>query len=110
MAESLTADTPIISLAKGIESESLLRPTQVISEVLPEWSNDTIGVLSGPNLAREILAGLPAATVLAFPDTSVGERLQGLFSTDVFRIYTNTDVIGCEIGGAYKNVVACSPE
>ena len=106
VAQALAPDTPVISLAKGIETGSLLRPTQVISEVLPEWSDDTIGVLSGPNLAREILAGLPAATVLAFPDASVGERLQGLFSTDVFRIYTNTDVIGCEIGGAYKNVVA----
>ena len=97
---------PIISLAKGIEIGSLLRPTEVIRQSLPDWPEECVGALSGPNLAREIMAGLPAATSLAFTDPSVGERLQGLFATDVFRIYTNSDVIGCEIGGAYKNVIA----
>ena len=99
-------DAPFISLAKGIEAGTLLRPTQVLAEVLPDRDSERIGVLSGPNLAREILAGLPAATVLAFPDESVATALQPTFASEAFRVYTNTDVIGCEVGGAYKNVIA----
>ena len=106
IADHVAPDTPIISLAKGIEATTLFRPTEVVAESLPAWSPSTIGVLSGPNLAKEILAGLPAATVLAFPDESIASDLQGVFATDAFRIYTNTDVVGCEVGGAYKNVIA----
>lgn len=95
----------LISLAKGIETGTLLRVSEVIGEVtgLPE---DRIAVLSGPNLAREIAEGQPAATVIACTDPDRAARLQDAFSTRYFRPYTNTDVVGCEIGGATKNVIA----
>lgn len=97
-------DTPIVSLSKGVEAESLLRPTQVIAEVLD--SDPPVGVLSGPNLAREIIAGQPAATVLAFERIEVANALQPLFSSERFHVYTNDDVVGCELGGSIKNVIA----
>src|SRR5437763_3875027 len=77
--------------------------TDVIADVVPEHP---CGVLTGPNLAKEVMAGWPAASVVAFRDDSVCEELQRLFSTDAFRVSTNPDVIGCEVGGALKNVIA----
>jgi glycerol-3-phosphate dehydrogenase (NAD(P)+) len=99
----ITPGTPIISLSKGLEQESLLRMTEVAGEVLPSCP---AGVLTGPNLAKEVLAGYPAASVVAVPDEAVGIDLQQLFGTSAFRVYTNPDVIGCEIAGALKNVMA----
>ena len=95
--------TPVVSLAKGVEQGSRRRMTEVIAEVLP---GRPAGVLTGPNFAREILAGHPTASVLAMSDHSVGAGLQALFSTRAFRIYTNVDVVGCELAGALKNVIA----
>ena len=63
-------------------------------------------MLTGPNLAKEVLAGWPAASVVAMPDEGLGVELQKLFSTDSFRVYTNPDVVGCEVAGALKNVMA----
>ncbi len=94
---------PVVSLAKGLEPGSLLRMTEVIREVLPEHR---AGALSGPNLAREIMAGFAAASVIAFEDEELAKQLQSLFHCGVFRVYTNHDVTGCELGGALKNVVA----
>ena len=94
---------PVISLAKGLESGTQARMTQIIAEVLP---GHPPGVLSGPNLAREIMAGNAAASVLAMDDDTIVRRLQELFRSGLFRVYTNTDVIGCELGGVLKNVVA----
>jgi glycerol-3-phosphate dehydrogenase (NAD(P)+) len=94
---------PIISLAKGLEQGSRKRMTEVIRDVLP---GHPYGVLTGPNLAREILAGHAAATVLAMSDPTIAARLQSVFATAVFRVYTNDDVVGCEIAGALKNVMA----
>lgn len=94
---------PIISLTKGFEQGSKLRMTQVIAEVCP---GHPAGVLTGPNLAKEILDGHAAAAVLALPDENMAERLQELFSNDLFRVYTNHDVVGCEVAGALKNVIA----
>jgi glycerol-3-phosphate dehydrogenase (NAD(P)+) len=94
---------PIVSLTKGVEQGTLARMTQVIADVCP---GHPAGVLSGPNLAKEIMAGYPAATVVAFEDDAIARMLQELFSTDAFRVYTNTDVVGCEVGGALKNVMA----
>ena len=94
---------PIISLAKGFEQETGLRMTQVIEEIAP---NHPVGVLTGPNLAREIIQGYAAASVLAMVDDGMMRNLKPLFETARFRIYTNTDVIGCELGGALKNVIA----
>jgi glycerol-3-phosphate dehydrogenase (NAD(P)+) len=94
---------PIVSLAKGLEPGSHLRMTQVIREVLPDHR---AGALSGPNLAKEIMAGFAAASVIAVEDPDLGKQLQAIFNCGVFRVYTNRDVIGCELGGALKNVIA----
>jgi glycerol-3-phosphate dehydrogenase (NAD(P)+) len=99
-------DTPFLSLTKGIEDGSLLRMTEVAAAVLDGHNPDRIGVLSGPNIAREVLAGQPAATVVAVRDEQAGADLQRLLMTPRLRVYTNPDVIGCEIGGAVKNVIA----
>ncbi|WP_026912678.1 NAD(P)H-dependent glycerol-3-phosphate dehydrogenase [Patulibacter minatonensis] len=94
---------PVLSLSKGIEVGTRLRPTQIIGSVLP---GHPIGLLAGPNLAREILDGKAAAAVVATPDTEVAKALQPLFSTPLFRVYRNADVVGSELGGALKNVIA----
>jgi glycerol-3-phosphate dehydrogenase (NAD(P)+) len=99
----LSSGVPIVSLSKGVEQESLQRMTEVIAAVAP---GHPAGVLTGPNLAKEVMAGYPAATVIAFDDTAVAEELQPVFSRDFFRVYTNDDVVGCEIAGALKNVIA----
>lgn len=97
------AGVPIVSLTKGVEQATLARMTQVIGDVCPGHPS---GVLTGPNLAKEVMAGYPAASVVAFDDDAIAERLQQLFSTEAFRVYTNTDVVGCEVAGALKNVMA----
>lgn len=93
------------SLIKGIEVETRLRASQVIGGVL-DVPSSRIVVVSGPNLARECAARLPAATVAACPDLDSAKRVQELSHTRTFRVYTNPDVIGVEIGGAVKNAVA----
>jgi glycerol-3-phosphate dehydrogenase (NAD(P)+) len=103
---AIPARTPFLSLTKGIEQGSLLRMSQVAAEVLEGHDADRIGVLSGPNIAREILVGQPAATVVAMRDQNTAADLQQLLMTSTLRVYTNPDVIGCEIGGAVKNVIA----
>ena len=95
---------PVISLSKGIEQDSLKRMTEVVAEVL--HGANPAGVLTGPNLAKEVLAGFPAASVVAMADDGVCTNLQTLFSTGTFRVYTNPDVVGCEVGGSLKNVMA----
>jgi glycerol-3-phosphate dehydrogenase (NAD(P)+) len=94
---------PVISLSKGLEQGTRLRMTEVVNEVLP---GHPYGVLTGPNLAKEILAGGAAASVLAMSDDTIAQRLQSLFCTNLFRVYTNPDVVGCEVAGALKNVIA----
>jgi glycerol-3-phosphate dehydrogenase (NAD(P)+) len=96
----------VLSVAKGIEQHSGKRMTEVLSEVLVGHDLDRIGVLSGPNLAREIIAGQPAATCVAFEDPDRATSIQGLLGGAALRVYTSDDVIGCEIGGATKNVIA----
>lgn len=94
---------PIVSLSKGLEKGTRMRMTEIIEEVMP---GHPAGVLTGPNLAREIMAGQAAASVIAMVDDTIAEALQKIFSTGLFRVYTNEDVIGCELGGALKNIVA----
>jgi glycerol-3-phosphate dehydrogenase (NAD(P)+) len=94
---------PVISLTKGLEAGTQARMTEIITEVLP---GHPPGVLTGPNLAREIMAGDAAASVLAMDDHTIVRRLKELFRSGLFRVYTNTDVVGCEFGGVLKNVVA----
>jgi glycerol-3-phosphate dehydrogenase (NAD(P)+) len=94
---------PIVSLSKGLETGSLLRMSQVANEVMP---GHPVAVLTGPNLASEIAVGQPAASVVAIDDAVIATALQQLFSSTTFRVYTNPDVIGCEIAGVVKNVIA----
>jgi glycerol-3-phosphate dehydrogenase (NAD(P)+) len=93
----------VVSLAKGIETETNLRMSQVVAEVLP---GVPAGVLTGPNLAREVAQGHPAACVVALSDEALARRVQELVHTRTFRTYMGTDVVGCEIAGATKNVMA----
>jgi glycerol-3-phosphate dehydrogenase (NAD(P)+) len=94
---------PVVSLTKGIETGTLLRMTQVIEDLLP---GHPAASLTGPNLAREIMAGQAAAAVIATDDLGVAAALQKVLQHRLFRVYRNHDVIGCEIGGALKNVIA----
>lgn len=103
VAEHIRAWVPIVSLTKGLEQGTRLRMSEVANQLLP---GHPIAVLTGPNLAKEILAGDAAASVLATHDPVVAARLTEVFSTALFRVYTNPDVAGCEIAGALKNVIA----
>jgi glycerol-3-phosphate dehydrogenase (NAD(P)+) len=94
---------PIVSLSKGLEIGSRLRMSQLIEEILP---GHPVGILTGPNLAKEILAGHAAASVIAMDDDNVAKALQRIFQVQLFRVYTNEDIIGCEMGGVLKNVIA----
>jgi glycerol-3-phosphate dehydrogenase (NAD(P)+) len=94
---------PIVSLSKGLEQGSLLRMTEVIADEVP---GHPVAALTGPNIAREIMAGQAAASVIATDDLKVATAIQAVLTRGLFRIYTNHDVIGCELGGALKNVVA----
>ena len=104
-APFVASGVPIVSLTKGIERDTLKRMTEVILDVL-DHPPLRIGVLTGPNLAREVMAGQPAATVVAIRDEWEATRLQHLFLGPAFRVYTNPDVVGAESAGALKNVMA----
>jgi glycerol-3-phosphate dehydrogenase (NAD(P)+) len=95
--------TPVFSLAKGIEDGTALRMSQVIAETVPQG---VPGAVSGPNLAREIAIGQPAACLVACTVRESAEQVQAALHTQRFRAYVSTDLIGCEIAGATKNVLA----
>lgn len=101
----LADDTVLVSLMKGVELGTAKRMSEVIEEVAGV-SPDRVAVLTGPNLAKEIADRQPAAAVVACRDEEVAKRLQAACHTAYFRPYTNTDVVGCELGGAVKNVIA----
>ncbi|MEM8923580.1 MAG: NAD(P)H-dependent glycerol-3-phosphate dehydrogenase [Actinomycetota bacterium] len=103
VAEHLRPWVPVVSLAKGFEPGTMLRMTQIAEELLP---GRPVGVLTGPNLAKEILAGQPAGAVIAMGEHHIAQALQAVFSTPTFRVFSHHDVIGCELGGALKNVYA----
>ena len=103
--DHIGADTTLVSVAKGIELDTLLRMSQVIVQVTGV-DPSRIAVVTGPNLASEVLDEQPAATVVACTDSGRAVTLQRAFSTGYFRPYTNSDVVGAEIGGACKNVIA----
>ena len=103
VAQHIRPWVPVISLTKGLELASGKRMSEVIVECLP---GHPVGVLTGPNLAREIMQGQAAASVLAVEDEIILKRLQALFNSGLFRVYTNTDLIGCELGGLLKNIIA----
>jgi glycerol-3-phosphate dehydrogenase (NAD(P)+) len=104
-APLLPAEATLLSLMKGIELGSTKRMSEVICEVTG-CGADRVAALSGPNLAREIAEEQPTATVIACPDTERAAALQSFCHTRYFRPYTNPDLIGCELGGAVKNVIA----
>lgn len=94
---------PVLSLTKGLELASGKRMSELIVECLP---GHPVGVLTGPNLAREIMQGQAAASVISMEDEIIVRRLQTVFHSGLFRVYTNTDLIGCELGGVLKNIIA----
>ena len=94
---------PVVSITKGIENNTLMRPTQIIAEVTGERK---LAALSGPNIADELARGLPATSTVASVDEALAEDVQKLFSTNWLRIYTNSDIVGVELAGATKNVIA----
>jgi glycerol-3-phosphate dehydrogenase (NAD(P)+) len=97
---------PFISATKGIENGSLMLPTEVIVDVLGAQWRPLTGALSGPSFAKEVVQGLPTAVTLALPGEEVSWKAQALFTSGSFRIYLNPDVVGVQVGGAVKNVLA----
>lgn len=106
VAPALRNDIPIVSLTKGIEQDTLARMTQIIADVAEDHDPNMCGVFTGPNLASEIVAGQPTASVIAMTNRNSAETLQMLFMGPALRVYTNDDLIGCELAGALKNVMA----
>ena len=104
-ADALPREVPLVSLMKGVELGSLKRMSEVIGEVTGAGP-ERVAVVSGPNLSHEIARREPAASVVACADEDVAKRLQAMCHSPAFRPYTSVDVLGCELGGAYKNVVA----
>ena len=107
LAPHLTPGTILVSASKGIEIASLKRMTEVIEEELPAFRN-AIAALSGPNLSREVAQEKPTAAVVAARQHDVAVHIRSLLSTTAFRIYSSEDVIGVELGGALKNIIAIS--
>jgi len=97
---------PIVSVAKGVENDTLLCPTQILTEVLNLPDNAKLVVLSGPTIADELARKLPATACAAARDEKLAKQIQYTFSVPWFRVYTNTDVIGVELAGAMKNIIA----
>ncbi len=103
VADALAEGTVVVSAAKGLESETNKRMTQVLTEELPQAR---VAALSGPNLAHEVVQGLPASSVVASEDEQAALIAQATLNSSTFRVYTNPDLIGTELGGALKNIIA----
>ncbi len=103
---ALRPDCLLVSAAKGIENDTLMTMSEVLGEVLGADAAERCAFLSGPSFAKEVAAEQPTAVAVAAESESVAAIVQELFSTDYFRVYTNADVIGVELGGALKNVIA----
>ncbi|HMS16187.1 MAG TPA: NAD(P)H-dependent glycerol-3-phosphate dehydrogenase [Planctomycetota bacterium] len=101
--DQLSGRVPIISVTKGIEPETLLRPSQILEEFFP---NHTISILSGPSHAEEVARRIPSSVVVADESRERAKRLQKFLNTSRFRVYANTDPVGVELAGALKNVIA----
>jgi glycerol-3-phosphate dehydrogenase (NAD(P)+) len=98
--------TPIVCVAKGIELETLMTMSEVIEDVLPVPLHPYVAILSGPSFAKEVAKGLPTAVTVAARWERIAKQVQDAFHTKTFRPYTSSDVVGCEVGGCVKNVVA----
>jgi glycerol-3-phosphate dehydrogenase (NAD(P)+) len=106
MKPCLDEEAVLVSATKGIENDSLMVMSEVAAEVLGEAYEGRFTCLSGPSFAKEVSASLPAAVTVASLDHDTGEMLQRLFSTETFRVYLSDDLIGVQLGGALKNVIA----
>ena len=102
----LSPQTLIVSASKGIENDSLMLLSQVFEELLPREMHKNLGFLSGPSFANEVSVDMPTAVVAAARDGEVAKEIQTIFSTETFRVYNHRDIIGVELGGAMKNVIA----
>ena len=100
----LPAGVPIVSAAKGIENKTLFRPTEILADILGR--NRSYAALSGPTIAEEIARGLPATATAASSDENLARQIQQIFNSEHFRVYTNSDIVGVELCGALKNVIA----
>jgi glycerol-3-phosphate dehydrogenase (NAD(P)+) len=105
-APFLDGGVPIVSASKGIETSSLKLLNEVFEEILPGSSESRLCFLSGPNFAREIAQGLPAGATLASLNTTVARKAQEAISTPLYKLYLSSDIVGVEVGGAVKNVIA----
>jgi glycerol-3-phosphate dehydrogenase (NAD(P)+) len=103
IATDIPPAVAVVSVAKGLEVETLMRPTEIVCDVLGPRG---VVALGGPSHAEEIARRMPASVVAASPDTELAKRVQSLFNTDRFRVYTNVDLLGVELAGALKNVLA----
>ena len=99
-------EIPIVSVTKGVENDTLLRPTQIMAEILGSDPSDRLVVLSGPTIADELARKLPATACVAGTNEELSKQVQATFSVACFRVYTNTDIVGVELAGAMKNVIA----
>ena len=106
IAADLPAQAVIVTASKGIENDSLLTMDQVLQQVLPPVLHDRIAVLSGPSFAKETIEKHPTAVVAAAKQRQIAELVQRAFQVGTFRVYTSDDVVGAEVGGAVKNVIA----
>ena len=102
LAGKIESHVPVINIAKGIEKDTNLRLSQVIEQELP----NPVVVLTGPSHAEEVAFNIPTTVVTSCKDMKYAEEVQDLFMTEEFRVYTNEDLVGVEIGGAVKNVIA----
>ncbi|MGE3314905.1 MAG: NAD(P)H-dependent glycerol-3-phosphate dehydrogenase [Planctomycetaceae bacterium] len=99
----LRSETPVVTVIKGLEEATFQRPSEIIADVI---GTRLVAALCGPSHAEEVARRLPASVVAACPDEGFARRVQGMFNTDRFRVYTNRDIIGVELAGALKNVIA----
>jgi glycerol-3-phosphate dehydrogenase (NAD(P)+) len=106
MAPHLSSGTVVVSASKGIENETQLTMSGVIRETLPDLPPDRFAVLSGPSFASEVARGVPTVVTVAARDRACAQMVQQIFATPSFRVYTNDDIVGVELGGAVKNVIA----
>jgi len=106
MAPHLSPHAILVSASKGIENDTQLTMSAVIKEVISDLNQDQLSVLSGPSFAREVAVGVPTVVTVASVDPSCAQVVQQAFATPAFRVYTNLDIIGVELGGSVKNVIA----
>ena len=106
MAGCLSADTIVVSASKGIENDTYLTMTGILAQTLPDIPARNLAVLTGPSFAKEVARKVPTVVTAAATDLEVAEVVQAVFSSPYFRVYTSTDVVGAELGGAVKNVIA----